>query len=469
MADVRDILELEQPVVPEITKESILSGADKLKKKPGPTKGSKRPEGMHREVFALLYSDNKDAPPLFPTTTDKGYKQIRAKLGMRKVRSWEWVPFTNPARSDKAVFHHWRRVSDDNKEYPFAKFNKQVPIPQYSDAEYAQHLHSDGWTRAETDHLFDLCRRFDLRFIVIHDRWDRSQFADRSVEDLKERYYGVCGVLSKIQAATSHEAKLYVFDADHERRRKEQLKRLYDRTPEQVEEEQMLLSELRRIETRKKERERKQQDLQKLITAADSQAEARKSDKKVSKKKMQQVRPRLDTVTVETAGIKFPDYKSSVVALRSQRMKLPANVGQKKIKNIEQMLQGLCIVLIIHLGNQQPPQEYAVFTLLEKKEANPIPTEEVCHHFNELRSDMVLLHELKSALENCEYELHALRHHYEAANPGKTLQIPAKVFANSDVAQKIMPVATFEAAKQPRASSEIIDVVGISPGVSSVT
>lgn len=31
-----------------------------------------------------------------------------------------------------------------------------------------------------------------------------------------------------------NEGKLYVFDADHERRRKEQLKRLYERTPEQV-------------------------------------------------------------------------------------------------------------------------------------------------------------------------------------------------------------------------------------------
>ncbi|KAJ8866015.1 hypothetical protein PR048_033539 [Dryococelus australis] len=325
---------------------------------------------------------------------------------------------------------------------------QQVPIPQYTDAEYSQHLQNDSWSRQETDHLFDLCRRFDLRFIVVHDRWDRLQFQDRSVEDLKERYYNICGILSKVQAGTSHDAKLYVFDADHERRRKEQLKRLYDRTPEQIEEEQMLLNELRKIELRKKERERKQQDLQKLITAADSQSETRKSEKKITKKKMQQIRPRMDAVVrphpaVETAGIKFPDYKSSVVALRSQRMKLPANVGQKKIKNIEQMLQGLGI------------------------EPNPIPTEEICHHFNELRSDMVLLHELKSALENCEYELHALRHHYEAANPGKTLQIPAAVFANSEIAHKIMPVTTLDAAKQ-RSSSEIIDVVGISPGTSGV-
>lgn len=54
----------------------------------------------------------------------KGYKQMKAKLGMRKVRPWKWMPFSNPARTDGAVFHHWRRISDEGKEYPFAKFNK---------------------------------------------------------------------------------------------------------------------------------------------------------------------------------------------------------------------------------------------------------------------------------------------------------------------------------------------------------
>lgn len=41
------------------------------------------------------------------------------------------------------------------------------------------------WTKEETDQLFDLCERFDLRFIVIADRFPSS----RTVEELKERYY----------------------------------------------------------------------------------------------------------------------------------------------------------------------------------------------------------------------------------------------------------------------------------------
>ncbi|CAH0395496.1 unnamed protein product [Bemisia tabaci] len=389
--DVRDILELEK-AAPEITKESILGPQDAKKKKFSHVltpRSSRRPEGMAREVFALLYNDNKDAPPLLPTDTGQGYKQTKAKLGMRKVRPWEWTPFTNPARTDGAVFHHWRRVADEGKEYPFAKFNKKVPIPTYTDAEYAQHLQSDWWTKAETDHLFSLCRQFDLRFIVIQDRYDEKKFQKRSVEDLKERYYSICSILHKVRKLPGAEPK--AFDADHEKRRKEQLARLYNRTPEQVEEEMTLMTEYRKIEARKRERDKKTQDLQKLITAADNQSDGTKSEKKtVARKKFTQVRPKIDTSVIETAGIKFPDCKSSGVSVRSQRMKLPASVGQKKMKAIEQMLQELGI------------------------EENPMPTEEICQHFNELRSDMVLLYELKMVLQTCEYELQSLRHQYES-------------------------------------------------------
>ena len=55
----------------------------------------------------------------------------------------------------------------------------------------------------------------------------------------------------------------------------------------QVEEEQQLIQELKKIELRKKEREKKTQDLQKLIMAADSNVESRRVERKASKKKQQ--------------------------------------------------------------------------------------------------------------------------------------------------------------------------------------
>lgn len=60
-------------------------------------------------------------------------------------------------------------------------------------------------------------------------------------------------------------------------------------------------------------------------------------------------------------------------------------------------------------------------------ELNPSPTEQICQQFNELRSDIVLCYELRSALSTCDYELQSLRHQYEALAPGKVslLQIPS--------------------------------------------
>jgi len=46
------------------------------------------------------------------------------------------------------------------------------PSHSYNDEEYESLLQFDPeWSKAETDHLFDLLARFDLRFVVVQDRW----------------------------------------------------------------------------------------------------------------------------------------------------------------------------------------------------------------------------------------------------------------------------------------------------------
>ena len=85
-------------------------------------------------------------------------------------------------------------------------------------------------------------------------------------------------------------------------------------------------------------------------------------------------------------------------------MKLPPSVGQKKTKAIEQLLEVAGV------------------------DANPVPSEAMCNEFNDLRSDMVLLYELKSHLASCEQELYTLKAQYETLNPGKTLEIPEIIY-----------------------------------------
>ncbi|KAB7497463.1 DNA methyltransferase 1-associated protein 1 [Armadillidium nasatum] len=424
MADVRDILEIDYPRTPEVNKDAIM-GIKKdqsILKRKRDKESMKRPEGMHRELYALLYSSDgpKDLSPLIPTDTDKSYKSVKAKLGMKKVRPWEWMPFTNPARTDDAVFYHWRRVCDKGKEYPFATFNKTKNMLNIFRKDTGQNL--------DTDSLFDLCQRFDLRWSVIHDRWP-SHLSPKSMEELKARYYEITNQLKKCRNLTGPEGKIIHYDADHEKRRKEQLIKLYDRTPKQIEEEQQLQMELRKIEARKKEREKKTQDLQKLISAADSSvSEARKQ--KIPKKKIPPSKvPKIDTNQVpiieNSSGIKFPDIRSSGVNLRSQKLKLPANIGQKKAKAIEQIITELGL------------------------ELNPIPVEEVCQRFNDLRSDLALLYDLRTVLLNYVFELQTLKHQYESLIPGKTLEIPDSLSVNTSE----------ESPSKTRGISEVIDSV----------
>jgi hypothetical protein len=54
-----------------------------------------------------------------------------------------------------------------------------------------------SWTKEETDYLWDLIEKFDGRFLVIYDRYDPKY--DRSVEDIKERYYAVCKKILEVE------------------------------------------------------------------------------------------------------------------------------------------------------------------------------------------------------------------------------------------------------------------------------
>ena len=113
---------------------------------------------------------------------------------------------------------------------------------------------------------------------------------------------------------------------------------------------------------------------------------------------------------------------------RSARMKLPASVGMKKSKAIENMVGELGL------------------------ETQPPCTEEICTEFNEIRSvrvvlmshpltlmlmnpcprsDMVLLYELKNALTASEFELSSLQLQYEALVPGKSLSLPQQLMTSN--------------------------------------
>ncbi|RKO83957.1 hypothetical protein BDK51DRAFT_28963, partial [Blyttiomyces helicus] len=107
------------------------------------------------------------------------------------------------------------------------------------------------WTQEETDYLFSLCRQFDLRFPVIADRYEYPG-SSRSMEDLKERYYSIGRRLLPVQSLRDEiplrDVAPYTYDKAREVERKRNLEVLYNRTAEQIKEEEILYNELRRRE-----------------------------------------------------------------------------------------------------------------------------------------------------------------------------------------------------------------------------
>ncbi|CAH8620758.1 unnamed protein product [Heterobilharzia americana] len=502
--DVLDILDFNESSTKKsvLDKEALLTRADK-RKSSRPNPQPKRPEHVPREVWGLHSTLNSnDLPPIMPTDNTPLYKQPKAVIGVGRVRPWQWIPFTNSARQDNLVLYHWRRESSDpdaNKDYYFARYNKHVTVPEYTLEEYETMLKDPKWSEERTAHLMELAKRFDLRFIHMRDRWDCEQFPGRpSIEDLKERYYGILTQLDKARGTNLSQGLRY--DAAHERRRKQQLSLLYGRTRDQVEEEQRLVMELRKIETRRKERERKKQDLQKLISLADSVTRDSEFSEHISTG-FEATSTETDTnswvsstfsssgpssnavlsasaltnngllrkrVTGSVCGsgisntssynqsigntsllsstdgncttlmnlgslhagggasgslssgdicaslnsasntantalntqytINFLDVSKNPGAhLRSQKMKLPNNLGQKKTRIIENFLGHLQI------------------------DPNPPATAEIVEAYNSLRSKILLLFDLRLALLNCDFELQSARLRLEAFAPNQSL------------------------------------------------
>ncbi|KAI4167312.1 MAG: hypothetical protein LQ343_007315 [Gyalolechia ehrenbergii] len=280
-ADVRDMLGLASDAQPKIRPP---------KKAKQEVKG-RRPGGLEREIVAL--HGDRPAPPLAINEVAK-YKEKPRRP--QRIRHWELTPFHNQARSDGLILKHWHWRDDGNTtafpstpadshaaseeqderitkpatEYPYAKYDIRVDKPIYNQEQYNMKLRSEDWTKDETDYLVDLAYEFDLRWVIIADRYDYKapQSAHegeamamtvltkhRTMEDLKARYYQVAAIAmtlsnpmtSMSEAEFAVHEKMTKFDPVLETRRKQFAEGMLSRSPEEVQEEEILLMELKRI------------------------------------------------------------------------------------------------------------------------------------------------------------------------------------------------------------------------------
>ncbi|KAJ1914910.1 swr complex subunit [Tieghemiomyces parasiticus] len=188
--------------------------------------------------------------------------------------AWFNRGFTSSARDDDLVLHHWVKANDEPLDYHFAAFNQIIDVGEYTDAEYELYLRDDDWNKEETAYLWSLCRQLDLRFPVIADRYHFEDGKTRTMEDLKERFYAIQQKLLRGRHAGSlsdptlqRDLALYDYNKDREIERKSYLEKLYGRTREQIEEEECLFLEVRRLDQNERRLTHEREALLRLLNA----------------------------------------------------------------------------------------------------------------------------------------------------------------------------------------------------------
>ncbi|GMM36866.1 Swc4 protein [Saccharomycopsis crataegensis] len=226
----------------------------KKKKKIEP---KKQLSGINRELYQLL---GENTPALHLKPTSKFRKRLDTNS---KAAAWRWVKFKNNSRDDGLQLSHWMKgIGPSPEKYQFEQYNQKLKLPDPDDVTYERLIkendEENDWTCEETKYLFKMCKLYDLRWIIINDRYN-YQGPARSLEDLKQRFYSVCQkilidenkILKEAGILDENKTKLIDalnFDKSKEIDRKKYLERLLGRSPAEIAEEESLVIEARRFE-----------------------------------------------------------------------------------------------------------------------------------------------------------------------------------------------------------------------------
>lgn len=209
--------------------------------------------GIQRELYNLL---GENQPPVIVSSGNKFKNKLKSEA---KASPWSNTEFQV---KDSIKLRHWTKgakelVEAEKTESPFAKFDVHLRIPSFSEEEYHAFMKPkegredneekfEEWDFQEVAYLFDKCRKYDLRWFIIHDRYTYN--GGRSLEDLKEQFYRVCQNFFEFNDPTDPLLPSLNFSKSQEEERKKYLKRLLARTAAEIAEEEALIIESRKFE-----------------------------------------------------------------------------------------------------------------------------------------------------------------------------------------------------------------------------
>ncbi|KMZ72463.1 putative DNA methyltransferase 1-associated protein [Zostera marina] len=356
-----------------------------LEKKPRPPRESQRkPDGISRELYALTGG----LAPLMPSSIDASHLKPKHQAGNEKI-TWQWLPFTSSARTDNLQLYHWVRVVNGvlpSGDYSFAKYNKSVDVVKYTDEEYEKYLSDPVWSKEETNNLFDLCERFDLRFVIIADRFPSS----RTIEELKTRYYAVSKALLRARSlspsdVSTHPLYKETYNASQEVERKRALAAVLSQTRQQERRDAEILSEAKRItESRNIIKDVEEPEPSEVVVRSPGKASI----------------PTADCVSPSSSDIGAPTHSSERAAIPQSIRMLRACLRTYVHEQMVQAANSSAGVRTIKRVDQTL-EDFAV------RVKPKVPTRAVCLENLELRKEILILLDLQKQLQYKEQEASA--------------------------------------------------------------
>ncbi|AMD20275.1 HDL469Wp [Eremothecium sinecaudum] len=239
-----------------------------------PVKAKHQVTGMQRELYNLL-GDN--SPPVMVQHGNKFKEKLNS---ISKPSPWTYAEFQ---ATPYLKLQHWVKgskelVGEQPQKSAFAKFNQKLTIPEFNESEYNEFMKvgaeseerpddkdkkSPQWDYEEVRYLFDLAKRYDLRWFIIFDHFNYKE--NRSLEDLKEIFYTVCQRFLQTKDRNNPLLANLTYNKKQEIERKQYLKRLLARSAAEIAEEEALIMESRKFEMAAKKTLQEREALLRLL------------------------------------------------------------------------------------------------------------------------------------------------------------------------------------------------------------
>lgn len=388
----------------------------------------------------------------------KGKPSDAEKWRLAVVRTPTISEITGKPVSDLGL-KHWVRSTVPEST---SSFGRGIEILKYTDEEYEQYLQEATWTREQTDRLFQLCALFGLRFTTIHDRFGCSGpcdptttklleleaeafrdsqsdviiSQDKTMEDLKDRYYSIQKALLAARNSSDPELQRHLafdatFDPYYETRRKEQLSRLLQRSKDSVSTMAELVLEHRRLTRGIKQLKRDQKNDRKHGVEPGAKVNT------VSALSAQPVLPARIKVLEPTSGVaKIPEQclATNVIPERHPGCFVRSTQWTTTLKLPGRNTNKLLEAELANMG-------------VKSGKPTPVPSGRVCDLYDKLRADTVTYINLQQHLTKREAERDALK-----ATSSNTLH-SAPSAAYTLVSQSAQPTSYFSSSIYQRAGS----------------